>query len=184
MVKFSIYLKFLLTFVIVFAIVVTAAVILITNTNRIGFRNALDTSVENEVELFRTIINQYMLTGDADRVLPFLQDVQDQLGEGNFLQIYRSDGIAAFSDYDTVDSVNSVQSDIESPRTARQPALFHESVPFQKAVETGLVQVKNNKESQQLEYFFPITGTADCRFCHGTGSDVSGVIQYRVPLRE
>lgn len=182
MIKFSIYLKFLLTFVIVFAIVVMAIIILITNTSRIGFRNALDDSVEKEVELFRTIINQYMLTGDAARVLPFLQGVQDQLGERDLLQIYRSDGIAAFSDYDTVDSVNSAQSDIEFPRTARQTALFHESVPFQKAVETGLVQVENNKETQQLEYFFPITGTADCRFCHGTGSDVRGVIQYHVPF--
>jgi signal transduction histidine kinase/HAMP domain-containing protein len=168
------------------AVILLISVSLSVVISVVNQRNALLETSQRDVritnEILNAVIRNIMLDGEAPLAVSTIEDLQQVPGLDQ-LQIYRRDGRVAFSDFETLDFVNDFQTFMMFGRTPRQDDEEISLEAFQRTVESSTPQVVENIADRQLEFFFPIINTADCRVCHGSDHLVRGVAYYRVSLQ-
>ncbi|MDC7234206.1 MAG: ATP-binding protein [Spirochaetales bacterium] len=136
---------------------------------------ALNTQVLN------LTIRNIMLNGEAPLANSTMNDLRN-MPEFLEYEIYRRDGTLAFSDYETLDFVNSFQDMIMFEQTPRLEGGMNGSTGFQDVLRFKTPRSSLNEEAREMEYFFPILNYAECRTCHGEDHFIRGISHFRISL--
>lgn len=179
--KESIQLKVISLIIIIMTITITGVLILTLNNHREDLIQSNETTLSVNTSILNTAIRNIMLSGEAPIATKTLQDLQS-LSTLNKVEIYRVDGNTAFSDYETIDSVNSYQSMFQFEKTERIMGDMEDNSNFQMVLKTRTPQVNELVDTRELEYYFPILNYKDCRVCHGDEEFIRGVVHFKISL--
>lgn len=154
-------------------------------------RSNIITSAEQGLNLntltLSTVLRNMMVDGKASLLVQSLDELR-QGGSYKDIAIYRTNGTLAFSDYKTIDFVNSNQSGItfeKTPRIADGRTEYekeHVDKDVKSVMKTGTLMQEFYEKARELEYYYPVSNRAECRFCHGNDFPYRGVIGYRMSL--
>lgn len=127
-------------------------------------------------------IRNLMLNGEAPLANRTMADLRE-MPEFLEYEIYRRDGSRAFSDYETLDFVNSFQDNIRFSETPRLEGGMLSNPGFMQVLRFSAPHVQLDEVAQEMEYYFPILNNSpDCRVCHGTDHFIRGVAHFRISL--
>lgn len=124
-----------------------------------------------------------MLSGEASIAQDTISDIQAIEGLDE-LMIYRIDGTSAFHDNATLDKVNDFLGGTVFYSSPRVELRNIESPFFEEALTTQSPVNLESTALRQIEYFFPIRNFQECQVCHGSTSDVQGVIHFKVSTED
>ncbi len=114
-----------------------------------------------------TALKNMMLDGRAPLLVRTISDLQD-LNEYKSIAIYHTNGIMAFSDFQTLDYVNSNQKGISFEKT---PRLTDNHTSNEKknilsdisdALDRQVFKQEFYSGTKELEYYYPIENQAEC----------------------
>ena len=177
----SIQLKIVSTIVVILVASTAASVVFTVRSQRTNLLQATERTLSVNTDLLLATIQNLMLSGEAPIAVRAMNSYQSIEGFQE-ISLYRANGDAAFSDYATIDDVNSFQKKIHFERTPRAAKDTEDDPNLSRAV-TGrtLVSAVSTRE-QSIEYFFPIINLTDCRQCHGRSGFVRGVLHLKLSL--
>jgi class 3 adenylate cyclase/HAMP domain-containing protein len=130
-----------------------------------------------------------MLEGRPDIIRHLVQDLKNRFKDVRLLEVYRRNGVEAFSDMETVNELafaGYIQPDLveKISKMRRQPGLRIDHPLFTRAVETGESQEFQEDISghRVLTLFQPLKNLTECHDCHGADHDVRGVLRISLGL--
>jgi class 3 adenylate cyclase len=138
-----------------------------------------------------TSIQNGMLEGRPDIIRRLVHDLQANLKGLRFLEVYRRNGVEAFSDLETVQDLElagTIQPELVEriSKMRRQPGsriahpLFTRAVQTQKAQETE----ETIENMRLLTLFQPLLNLQECHECHGEEKEVRGVLRISLGLED
>ncbi len=136
-----------------------------------------------------TSIENGMLEGRADIIRRLVHEMKKELREVRQLDVYRRNGVEAFTDLETVQEVNRIAGlDPELiariAEMRREPGRQIRHPLFTRAVET--VEPQETREvvdgGRVLTLFYPLRNLTECQDCHGKDHVVRGVLQISLGL--
>lgn len=134
-------------------------------------------------------IENGMLEGRPDIIRRLMHDLKAELKDVRRLEVYRVNGVEAFTDLDTVDAVNSLIGLEEEvvkhiSKMRREPGEKITHPLFTRAVETVTPQetYETSDGSRLLTFFEPLRNGEECQDCHGTIDRVRGVLRVSLSL--
>jgi len=154
----------------------------ITNQKQNLLEAAQQTLAVNTQVLNYTIRN-IMLSGEAPLANQTMGDLRN-MPEFLEYEIYRRDGTTAFSNFETLDFVNSFQDRVQFAPTPRLEGDMISKPGFNNVLTFRTPVVILDEDAQEMEYFFPILNYADCRVCHGTDHFIRGISHFRISLAD
>jgi class 3 adenylate cyclase/HAMP domain-containing protein len=138
--------------------------------------------------ILRSIENG-MLEGRPDIVRRLVHDLKGELKDVRHLAVYRRNGVEAFNDLETVNTVNRLAGlDNEMiSRIANMPrdrGARTDHPLFTRAVQSMALQetYEAGPEGRLLTLFWPVRNVKDCQGCHGEDHQVRGVLQVSLGL--
>lgn len=136
-----------------------------------------------------TAIENGMLEGRPDIIRRFVQEIKSDLKEVRRLEVYRRNGIEAFSDLETVrelEFAGYIQPDLAEriAKMQRKPGVRIQHPLFSRAVETAQSQhtYEALPEGRLLTLFRPLPNLPECQDCHGQDHRVRGVLRISLGL--
>ncbi len=173
---------FLITFIILYVAI---------NNQENNLLNSTKQTLALNTQLLNSTIRNIMLDGEADIAVNTLTSFKN-IPDFDEIEIYRVSGENAFNDFSTLDSVNSMQNDIEFPKRSnrRKKTTIQEKYKDTKSTINNfnyVVEYKSSVEDElrqleEMEYFFPILNFPECRKCHGETNVTRGVIHLRISI--
>jgi class 3 adenylate cyclase len=134
-------------------------------------------------------IENGMLEGRPDIIRRLVQELKTELKDVRRLEVYRRNGVEAFSDLETVDAVNRFAGLdaglIERiSKMRREPGARISHPLFTRAVETIAPQETEEglDGSRVLTFFQPLRNLQECQGCHGDDHQVRGVVRVSLGL--
>lgn len=144
------------------------------------FATSLMTSIENG-----------MLEGRPDIIRRLVQEMESEVKDVRVLEVYRRNGVEAFSDLETVNELEFagyIQPELAEriSKMARQPGARISNSAFTRAVETVAPQEAYEKlpNGRVLTLYQPLRNLKDCQDCHGTDHAVRGVLRVSLGLEK
>jgi class 3 adenylate cyclase/HAMP domain-containing protein len=138
-----------------------------------------------------TSIQNGMLEGRPDIIRRLIQDLQANLKGLRFLEVYRRNGVEAFSDLETVQELEfagTIQPDLAHriSQMRRQPGRRIAHPMFTRAVQSHEPQeIEEIIEGKRvLTLFQPMLNLRDCHECHGDKQEVRGVLRISLSLED
>lgn len=129
-------------------------------------------------------IQSGMLQARPDVIRRLVQDLKSELRDVHRLEVYRANGVEAFSDLETLNKVNAlVDLDPETvkriSRMQRAPGERISHPLFTRAVETATPQeiYESLAGGRVLTLFRPLENRKKCQACHGEDHRVRGVVR-------
>lgn len=178
----SIRYKIITSIIVVLSISIIASIVITTENQK---KNLLSTAIQTlavNTDMLNQVIRNIMLSGEAPIATRTLNSIK-QLDGFEEVEVYRTSGEVAFSDYKTVDFVNKFQERKTFDYTDRSENIMVDNEAFMKVLETNTPLVREIKETKEMEYFFPILNYAECRSCHGEESFVRGVSHFKISIK-
>ena len=130
-----------------------------------------------------------MLRVRPDIVRGLIQRLKSELKDVRRIDVYRRNGVEAFSDLETLQQVSHrVNLDAQLVRSisamSRAPGPRNTNPLFNRAVETVLPQQMYEiiDGARVLTLFQPLRNLKECQNCHGTDHEVRGVLQISLGL--
>lgn len=154
----------------------------------------LESSVESNMRIQSEVISQaiqnFMMPGYAPLAVDYMHDIKN-LNSDFDISLFRTDGVPAFSDNETIKAVNDYLGvnafDKESER-AQSGLMVDEMKTFEMVLRNpGAEQVfSTEKENNSyIRIFKPLINLPNrCSKCHGEATTVRGIIDIRQNLRE
>lgn len=177
----SIQFKIIAAIIAVLSVSITISIIMTTQNQR---RNLLTTATETlavNTEMLNQVIRNIMLSGEAGIATRTLDSIKGLEGFEE-IQIYRTSGEAAFSDYSTIDFVNDFQDQVMFDYTDRSETAMTDNEAFKTVLKTNTPFVQELKDSREMEYFFPILNYGECRGCHGEEEFIRGISHFKISI--
>ena len=147
-----------------------------------------DTAHLLAASILRSIENG-MLEGRPDIVRRLVHDLKGELKDVRHLAVYRQNGVEAFNDLETVNTVNrlaGLDAEVVSriARMPREPSARTTHPLFGRAVATIALQetYETGPGGRLLTLFWPVRNVKDCQGCHGEDHQVRGVLQVSLGL--
>lgn len=138
--------------------------------------------------ILRSIENG-MLGGRPDIIRALIQDLKGELKDVRRLEVYRRNGVEAFTDMETVNQVNrlaGLDPDIieRISKMRREPGARSTNPLIARAVETMEPQEADERVdgSHVLTLFRPLRNLEKCQECHGSDHQVRGVVRVSLGL--
>lgn len=136
-----------------------------------------------------TSIQNGMLESRPDIIIRTVRDMRQKLKEVRHIELYRRNGVLAFTDMETADAVNKYTG-LEPELIERISKMRAEPGPpindplFSRAVEKqALVQSYENLETGRvLTLYQPLKNLKDCQECHNRDHSVRGVLRISLGL--
>ncbi|HEV8309396.1 MAG TPA: adenylate/guanylate cyclase domain-containing protein [Methylomirabilota bacterium] len=134
-------------------------------------------------------IENGMLEGRPDIIRQLVQGLQTELKDVRRIDVYRRNGVEAFTDMETVNEVNRIagleQSLIDRiAKMRREPGTRISHPLFTRAVQT--IEPQETEEgldgARVLTLFRPLRNLDKCQECHGTDHQVRGVVRVSLGL--
>ncbi|HEU4343237.1 MAG TPA: adenylate/guanylate cyclase domain-containing protein [Candidatus Binatia bacterium] len=138
-----------------------------------------------------TSIENGMLEGRPDIIRRLVQELKTELKDVQVLEVYRRNGVEAFSDLETVKELEFagyLQPDLVEriSKMRRQPGLKITHPLFARAVQTA--QSQETEETvdgtRVLTLFQPLRNLKECHDCHGSEDTVRGVLRISLGLQD
>lgn len=134
-------------------------------------------------------IENGMLEGRPDIIRQLVQELKSQLKEVRQLEVYRRNGVEAFSDLETLEAVNRYAG-LDAAlferiaKLRREPGARISHPQFSRAVETISPQetYESVNGSRLLTVFSPLRNRDKCHECHGEDHQVRGVVRITLGL--
>lgn len=142
--------------------------------------------INEESDIIYTAIKNNMLAGEAPIAVELFRDFERSNFASN-IKLYRSNGVVAFVDDQTIKTVNN---NIEEERFRLTPrnVVFDEikDSNFKKSVDTvDDIFIKDvDGYSKKLLIYKPLINQPKCSVCHGIDHVVRGVIRISAPVDE
>lgn len=177
----SIQFKVVSIIIIILLAAISTTLILTISDHKSELIQSTEQTLSVNTGILNSVIRNIMLTGEA----PLAKQTMEELKSLPFLDevdLYRVDGSRAFTDFNTINMVNEFQDSIQFEKTERLENRMKESPLFKSVLETKTPKIWEDRESQTLEYFFPILNYSECRDCHGDTGFVRGVSHFKVSL--
>jgi class 3 adenylate cyclase len=140
------------------------------------------------VSIQRSIENG-MLEVRPDIIRRLVQELKRDLKEVRFLEVYRRNGVEAFSDLETVNDVNTgfgLNKELVEriSKMRREPGKRISDPVFMRAVETLAPQESYERVDggRVLTLFRPLENRQECQECHGEDHKVQGVVRVSLSL--
>lgn len=148
----------------------------------------LETARLLSTSILRSIENG-MLEGRPDIIRQLVQNLKAELKEVRRLEVYRRNGIEAFTDLETVNEVNRIagleKEMIERiSKMRREPGARISHPAFTRAVESMAPQQIEEAANggRVLTHFLPLRNLDQCQGCHGADHQVRGVLRLSLGL--
>ncbi len=122
-----------------------------------------------------------MVSGEAPIAVNTIRQYKEDIPTLKKIDIFREDGIRAFSDFSTMKEVNERLKkqgrDKQFQETERLEQTHFMNNKFKEALETKTPVPVASDEKKEIEYYFPILNYANygCTDCHGEESYIRGV---------
>lgn len=162
----------------------------------LNIRRAADALVAGNRETARLLtasitksIENGMLEGHPDIILRLVQGLKTELKDVRGIDVYRRNGVEAFSDLKTVEEIDS--SGVLGAALVERLTKMHRergktiSDPlFARAVETLAPQetYETTNAGRALTFFRPLENRKECEECHGDDHKVRGVVRVSLGL--
>ena len=138
--------------------------------------------------ILRSIENG-MLGGRPDIIRALIQDLKAELKDVRRLEVYRRNGVEAFTDLETMNQVNrraGLDADIieRISKMRREPGPRSTNPLIARAIETVEPQEADERVdgSHVLTLFRPLRNLEKCQECHGSDHQVRGVLRISLGL--
>jgi signal transduction histidine kinase len=170
--------------IIVVLIISTALSISFTITNqKQNLLEAAQQTLSVNTQVLNHTIRNIMLSGEAPLANQTMGDLRN-MPEFLEYEIYRRDGTTAFSNYETLEFVNSYQDRVQFSPTPRLEGEMIDKPGFKEVLSFKTPVVILDEASEEMEYFFPILNHADCQACHGEDHFIRGISHFRISLSD
>lgn len=181
--KVSLQVKIVSLILVILLFSVSFSISFALNNQKDNLLDAAQQTLAVNTGVLKATITNIMLNGEAPLANRTMADLRNL---SSFLEyeIYRTDGSLAFSDFDTLNFVNSFQQEITFPQTPRLEGNMIDNPDFQIVLNSPAPLVRLHEETQEMEYFFPLINVENCRACHGTENFVRGVSHFRISLSD
>lgn len=130
-------------------------------------------------------IENGMLDGRPDIIRRLVQELRKELQDVRVLDVYRRNGVEAFSDLETLKEVNLDAALVEQiSKMRREPGKKISDPLFARAVETVTPQETYEMASggRVFTLFRPLENREECQECHGGNHKVRGVVRVSLGL--
>jgi serine phosphatase RsbU (regulator of sigma subunit) len=140
---------------------------------------ATDRTLRTNAQTIDRAIQSIMLSGEAPIAVRTIRSLQEIQGLEQ-IDLYRTNGLTAFHDYETLDRVNAQQQAFQFSKTPRigrkelDTPLFHDIINKKKAIKL------EDKKNQHFEYYYPFQNKPECQMCHGQSKDLLGVLRLKI----
>lgn len=148
----------------------------------------LNTARLLSASIVRSIENG-MLEGRPDIIRRLVHELKAELKDVRRLDVYRRNGVEAFTDLETLKEVNRIAGlDAEVvehiSKMRREPGARISHPLFSRAVETMARQetYEMDGSSRVLTLFWPLRNLKECQDCHGQDHQVRGVLRVSLGL--
>ncbi len=166
--------------ILVSLILTTMAVLFFAvTTQKNSLLSAADRTLNMNSETLNQTIRAIMLNGEAGIAVRTMENLENVQGIEN-LEIYRTSSVTAFTNYETIDFVNSYQKKYQFEKTERHPEKTLYNNYFQEVIDTNTPVKVENKIMRTLEYYYPLINTPECRSCHGTERFLRGIAYTKI----
>jgi class 3 adenylate cyclase/HAMP domain-containing protein len=136
-------------------------------------------------------IENGMLEGRPDIIRRLVHEMKSQIKDVRHLEVYRRNGVEAFSDLETVKELEFagyLQPDLVEriSKMSRKPGARISHSLFTRAVETETPQetYESDGGGRVLTFFQPLRNLAECHDCHGEDHKVRGVLRISLGLEK
>ncbi|HEY3306810.1 MAG TPA: adenylate/guanylate cyclase domain-containing protein [Candidatus Binatia bacterium] len=136
-----------------------------------------------------TSIENGMLEGHPDIILRLVQELKKELKDVRVLDVYRRNGVEAFSDLKTVEEIDAWgmlgPALVERlTKMHREPGKTINDPLFKRTVETLAPQetYETTSTGRMLTFFRPLENRKECQDCHGEDHKVRGVVRVSLGL--
>jgi class 3 adenylate cyclase len=164
----------------------------------LNIRRAADALVAGNRETARllttsitTSIDNGMLEGRPDIILRLVRELKKELKDVRVLEVYRRNGVEAFSDLKTVEEIDAGgmlgAALVERlTKMRREPGKTISNPLFARAVETLAPQetYETTGAGRALTFFRPLENHKECQDCHGEDHKVRGVVRVSLGLEQ
>ena len=134
-------------------------------------------------------IENGMLEGHPDIILRLVQELKKELKDVRVIDVYRRNGVEAFSDLKTVEEIDAggmLGAALVERLTKmhREPGKTISDPLFTRAVETLASQetYQTTSAGRALTFFRPLENRKECQDCHGEDHKVRGVVLVSLAL--
>jgi class 3 adenylate cyclase len=130
-------------------------------------------------------IENGMLEGRPDIIRRLVQELKKELKDVRVLDVYRHNGVEAFSDLETLKEVNIDAALVERiSKMRRVPGKKISDPLFARAVETLTPQetYEATNDGRMLTLFRPLENREECQDCHSGDHKVRGVVRVSLGL--
>lgn len=155
-----------------------------------GQNKTLYSSTENnlhqQADVLHQSIKNLMLPGEAPLVVSLFNDIQT-ISPMYTVSLYRSNGVVAFSDNTTIETVNaSLGMQAFQPKEFLMPAepIRGDDLHFKRSVARGRPESFQHIEQSKtyLTMYKPLINLPKCTGCHGSDHTIRGVIAIRADM--
>ena len=175
----SIHIK--ITLFIVFFLLFTILIVLFLSmsSNRKSLMAATDRTLRTNAQTIDRAIRSIMLSGEASIAVRTIRSLQEIQGLEQ-IDLYRTNGLTAFHDYETLDFVNAYQQSFEFNKTPRITKKELDSTLFQHIINEKRPIKFEDKKDQHFDYYYPFQNEPECQMCHGMSKDILGVLHLQI----
>ncbi len=149
-------------------------------------RKSKESEVMQEGEILYTAIKNNMLAGEAPIAVQLFRDFE-RGGSVSMIQLYRADGVSAFSDNNTIHTVNKnlKQEKFKDKTRFSEPRRISDP-DFLKAVALvdDIFKRDNSGSDRRILVYKPLLNQPKCSVCHGVDHTVRGVIVISASVDE
>jgi len=138
-----------------------------------------------------TSIENGMLEGRPDIIRRLVREMKSELKEVRHLDVYRRNGVEAFTDLETVNEVNRIAGlEVDMieriSKMRREPGAKISHPQFTRAVETVEPQeaYETIDGARVLTLYQPLRNLKECHDCHGKDHQVRGVLRISLGLEK
>ena len=170
-----------ITLFIVFFLLFTIAIVLFLSmsNSRKSLSVATDRTLRTNAQTIDRAIQSIMLSGEAPIAVRTIRSLHEIQGLEQ-INLYRTNGLTAFHDYETLDFVNARQQAFQFSKTPRIAKKELDTPVFQDILNKKKPIKFEDKQNQHFEYYYPFQNKPECQMCHGQSKDLLGVLQLKI----
>ena len=176
-IKITLFIVFFLMFIFVIVLYLS-----MSNTGN-SLSTATDRTLRTNAQTIDRAIRSIMLSGEAPIAVRTIRSLQKIQGLEK-IDLYRTNGLTAFHNYETLDLVNAQQQAFQFAKTPRIAKKGIDSPLFQNIINEKRPIKFEDKLNQHFEYYYPFTNEPECQMCHGASKDILGVLHLEISTAE
>ena len=175
----SIQIKITLFIVLFLLFTIVIVLFLSTSSSRKSLSTATDRTLRTNAQTIDRAIRSIMLSGEAPIAVRTIRSLQEIQGLEQ-IDLYRTNGLTAFHDYETLDFVNAQLPAFQFAKTPRITKKELDTPLFQNTINEKRPIKFEDKQNQYFEYYYPFKNEPECMMCHGKSKDILGVLHLKI----